>query len=139
MAEKINGTAVVFGLLGTVVTGLNGFIQETNLSSEASLVTAQDEGGITQTDVFYDPRQMCELVFDVTGTGIANAFLNATLMNFAPGTFIVITAAPRRPDLVATNWVVMESGPRLPGKNTELARITVPLRKRDSITGPAPV
>lgn len=137
MSEKINGTPVNFGIAGITSPGIDGFFQDANHGLESKLASAQNEGGETKTDVFYDPSATAEIRFKVTGSDLADAQANTSLEPYAPGTFLVISACPRRPDLVHSNWVVTEAGPKTVGGNTDIAEISIPLRRRDGITSAA--
>lgn len=136
-----NGTAVNFAFAsatGITITGLSGILlQNAEHGTESELASVRDGDGTTVTDVFYDTRQTAQLVWTISGTGIANAKTNSSLSSLAPGTILVISACAARPDLVQTNWVVTEAGPKLSGGNTDAAQITVPLRRRAGITAVA--
>lgn len=136
-----NGTAVNFAFgsaAGITITGLSGILlQSAEHGIESDLASVRDGDGTTCTDIFYDPRSTAQLVWKVSGTGLANAKVNSTIAGIAPGTIVVITACTARPDLVQSNWVVTEAGPKLAGSNTDVAEITLPIRRRAGITAAA--
>lgn len=130
------GSAAGITLSGTPLTGY--LTQSAQHGVESDLASVRDGDGTTVTDIFYDERGTAELRFAISSaTNIATARTNTTLDNVVPGTIINITACAARPDLVETNWVVTESGPRVEGDNTSVAMVILPLRRRAGITSTA--
>jgi len=134
---KINGTPINFGIPNLNITGLTGKFQEANHGIETDNVNAKDENGDVFVDVFPDKRRTGEIVFVVTGASVAAAQAATTLENIPPGTFVAITSADGRPDLVRNDWVITEAGPKTEGDNTGIARIRIPIRQRDNIQPPS--
>jgi hypothetical protein len=136
-----NGTPVNFGFTGTngiVITGISGtLLQSADVSAHADKDEVRNSLGDIVTRSWYDPHSKATLEWAITGTGIANAIVNTALAGLTPGTIIVISACPSMPDLVGTNWEVMD-GAAIKGSNTSHKRYTVPLEKRAGITAAAP-
>lgn len=136
-----NGTAVNFAFgsaAGVTITGFSGILlQNAEHGKESDLASVRDGDGTTVTDVFYDFRDLAQLVWTFSGSTIAAARTATTLASLVPGTIVIITACAARPDLVQTNWVVTEAGPKTTGGNTDAAQITLPLRRRAGITAAA--
>jgi len=118
---------------------LTGYLtQSANHGKESDLATVKDGDGTTVNETFFDFRDTAELRFAITSaTNISTARTNTTLANFSPGVFVNITACAARPDLVQTNWVVTEAGPRVEGDNASVAMIVIPLRRRPGIAAAA--
>jgi hypothetical protein len=139
------GTAVnfAFGSAAGLTIGtptLTGYLaQSLQHGLESDLATLRDGDGTTVNETFYDPRGTAELRVAISGTTIAVSRTNTTLDNFPSGTIVNITACAARPDLVESNWVVTEAGPRVEGGNTDVAMIVIPLRRRAGITAVATV
>jgi len=130
------GSAAGITFSGTVVTG--PLMQSAQQGKESELASVRDGDGTTVTDIFYDERDTLELRFAVSSaTNIATARTNTTLANIAPGTIVNITACAARPDVVQSNWIITEGGPRVEGDNTSIAMIVIPLRRRAGITSTA--
>lgn len=136
-----NGTAVNFAFgsaAGITITGFSGILlQNAEQGKESDLASVRDGDGTTVTDIFYDFRDMAQLVWTFSAAGVAAARTATTLASMVPGTLVVITACAARPDLIQTNWVITESGPKITGGNTDAAQVTIPLRRRAGITAAA--
>jgi hypothetical protein len=137
------GTAVNFafgsaaGLTISTPT-LTGYLaQSLQHGLESDLAALRDGDGTTVNETFYDPRGTAELRVAISGSTIAVSRTNTTLDNFPSGTIVNITACAARPDLVESNWVVTEAGPRVEGGNTDVAMVVIPLRRRAGITAVA--
>jgi hypothetical protein len=138
------GLAVNFGFgsaAGMTISSptLTGYLtQSANHGVASELASVKDGDGTTVTDIFYDFRGEAELRFAISSaTNISTARSNTTLDNFPPGAFVNIGTCAARPDLVESNWVVTEAGPRVEGDNTSVAMIVLPLRRRAGITSAA--
>lgn len=137
------GTAVNFAFgssAGLTITSptLTGYLlQSAGHGLEADLATVRDGDGDVVNETFYDQRATAELRVAISGASISAARTNTTLANFPPGTIVVIGACAARPDLVQTNWIVTEAGPKVEGENTSVAMIVIPLRRRAGITAAA--
>lgn len=127
------GSAAGFTATAPTLTGW--LMQSANHGVASDLASVRDGDGTTVTDIFYDPRGEAELRFAISSaTNIATARSNTTLDNVPPGTFVNISTCAARPDLVESNWVVTEAGPRVEGDNQSVAMIVLPLRRRAGIT-----
>jgi hypothetical protein len=137
------GTAVNFafgssaGLTISTPTLTGYLLQGAQHGLEADLATFRNGDGDVINETYYDQRGTAELRVLITGATIADARTNTTLDNFPPGTIVNITACAARPDLVESNWIVTEAGPRVEGENTGAAMIVIPLRRRAGITAAA--
>lgn len=118
---------------------LTGYLlQSANHGLEADLATVRNGDGDTVTEIFHDQRGTAELRVAISSaTNISTARGNTTLDNFPPGAIVVISACAARPDLVESNWIVTEAGPRVEGDNVSVAMIVIPLRRRAGITATA--
>src|ERR1044071_2962791 len=136
-----NGTPGNFGFTGTngiTITGISGtLLQSADIASHADKDEVRNALGDIVTRSWYDPHTKANLEWTITGTGIANAIVNTALAGLTPGTILVITACASMPDLVGTNWEVMD-GAKITGSNTTHKKYTVPLEKRAGITAAAP-
>lgn len=135
------GTAVNFGLVTaqgfalTSPTFSGHFGQSINQGKSSDVAQVRNGLGDVINETFYDVRDEAEIrVVIGSATNIADAQSKTTLGTFPPGTIVNISTCAARPDLVATNWVVTESGPRIEGGNTEAASLILPIRKRAGIT-----
>jgi len=132
------GSGAGIGTVSTPSATLAGMlVQSMEHGAESELASVRDGDGVTVTDVYYDPRFTAQLVWKVSGSSLAGALANTSLTNIIPGTIITIAACVSRPDLVQTNWIVTEGGPKVSGGNTDIAEITMPLRRRVGITSTA--
>lgn len=138
------GTPVNFAFgsaAGITITSpsLTGYLlQSAQHGLESDLATFRNGDGDVVNETFYDQRGTAELRVLITdATNIAGARTNTTLDNFPPGTIVNISACAARPDLVESNWLVTEAGPRVEGENTTAAMIVIPLRRRAGITSTA--
>lgn len=104
---------------------------------KSEMARIRDGTGTSANITYYDFEEEATLVFKVTAAGIAAAQAATTSAAFGPGTIVNITACASRPDLVQSNWVVKEEGPRVRGTNVEAAEYEVPLRRNAGITGAA--
>ena len=129
------GSAAGITISSPTLTGY--LLQNAGHGVEAELASVRDGDGTTVNDTYYDERKTAELRVAISGAGIAAARTNTTLANFSPGVIVVIGTCAARPDLVATNWVVTEAGPKVEGDNTGVAFIVIPLRARAGITAAA--
>jgi hypothetical protein len=129
------GSAAGLTLTSPTITGI--LLQSAEHGLESELATVRDGDGTTCTDIYYDQRGTASFVFKVSGSGIAAARTNTTLAAYPPGTILIIATCAARPDLVQTNWVVTEAGPKVSGGNADVAEITVPIRRRAGITAAA--
>src|SRR6185295_6576047 len=110
------GSAAGITITSPTLTGY--LLQSAQHGTEADLASVRDGDGTTVTDIFYDPRDTAELRVAVSSAvSVATARTNTTLANFPPGTIVVIGACAARPDLIQTNWIVTEAGPRVEGEN----------------------
>lgn len=137
----LRGLAVnfAFGSAEGITVGspsLSGFLlQSANHGKEADLATVRNADGTVVTEIFHDERETAELRFVVTSsTSVSEARTRTTLASLSPGTIVSITACAARPDLVQTNWIVTEQGPRIEGDITSAAMVIIPLRRRTGIT-----
>lgn len=135
------GTAVNFafgsaaGITASSPTITGWLLQSASHGVESDISSARDGDGTTINDTYYDARGTAELRFLITSaTDIATARSNTTLDNVPSGTIVNISACAARPDLVESNWVVTEAGPRVEGDNVSNAMIVLPLRRRAGIT-----
>lgn len=138
------GTAVNFafgsatGITITSPTFTGYLLQSAGHGLESDLATVRNGDGDVCTEIYHDQRGTAELrVAMSSGTNISTARANTTLDNFPPGTIVDITACAARPDLVESNWIVTEAGPRVEGDNQSVAMIVLPLRRRAGITATA--
>jgi hypothetical protein len=130
------GSAAGLTISSPTLTGY--LLQSANHGLESDLAAVRDGDGTTVNETFYDERGTAELrVVISSATNIATARSNTTLDNFPPGILVVIAACAARPDLVESNWLVTEAGPRVEGDNVSAAMIVIPLRRRASITAAA--
>lgn len=136
----INGTAVNFAFTGTngiAITGISGtLLQSADTTAKADKDETRNNIGDIVNRNWYDQHTAATLEWVITGTGLANAIVNTTLTGLTPGTIIVITACASMPDLIGTNWEVMD-GASIKGSNTSTKRFSVPLEKRAGITAAA--
>lgn len=118
---------------------LTGYLlQSAQHGVESDLATVRDGDGTTVTEIFFDQRGTAELRVAISSaTNISTARGNTTLDNFPPGAIVVISSCAARPDLVESNWLVTEAGPRVEGGNQDAAMIVIPLRRRAGITSTA--
>ena len=138
------GLAVNFAFgssAGITITSptLTGYLlQSAGHGLEADLATVRDGDGDVVTEIYHDQRGTAELRVAISSaTNISTARSNTTLDNFPPGTIVVIGACAARPDLVESNWIVTEAGPKVEGDNASVAMIVLPLRRRAGITAAA--
>lgn len=130
------GSAAGITISSPTLTGY--LLQSANHGIESDLASVRDGDGTTVNETFYDERDTAELrVVISSATNISTARSNTTLANFPPGTIVVIGTCAARPNLVQSNWVVTEAGPRVEGDNTSAAMIVLPLRRRAGITATA--
>lgn len=130
------GSAAGITISSPTLTGY--LLQSAQHGLESDLATVRNGDGDVVNETYYDQRGTAELrVIISDATNIAGARTNTTLDNFPPGTIVVIGTCAARPDLVESNWIVTEGGPRVEGENTTAASIVLPLRRRAGITAVA--
>jgi hypothetical protein len=136
----INGTPVNFGFTGTngiTISGISGtLLQSADVSAEADKEEVRNGVGDIVSRGWFDQHYKAALEWVISGTGLANAITNTTLVGLTPGTIINITACASMPDLIASSWEVM-SGAKTSGSNTVAKKFSVPLEKRAGITAVA--
>ncbi len=136
----VNGTPVNFAFTGTggiTITGLSGvLLQSEEITASAEKEDVRNGVGDIVAHAWFDQHYKAVLEWTITGTSLAAAIVNSALSALTPGTIIAITACTSVPELVATNWEVMD-GARQFGSNTNAKRISVPLEKRTGITAVA--
>lgn len=137
----INGTAVNFafpttpgGITYSVLSG-KLILQSADQSKGARNERVTDEVGNVTTSAWTDPHDKATLEHVIKGTGLADAITQTTLAALAVGVIITISACANMPDLVATNWEIMDS--KISGTNTSAKKLSLTLEKRVGITGPA--
>ncbi len=124
------------GVGGITITGISGILLQTAEQTKAADCEVGRNGvGDEVAHGWYNPHDEGSLEWIVSGTGLADAITNTTIVK-TPGTIIVITACANMPDLVATNWEV-QSGAKTSGSNTSFKRITLPVKKFPGITAVA--
>lgn len=139
----INGTACNFAFHtttgGITITSPDQsgkiLLQNAEQSQGADNERTRDNIGNVVISAWVDPHQKATLEWVVKADTLANAATATSLTSFALGAIITIGACAARPDLVATNWEVMNA--RIPGTNQSAARIILELEKRAGITAAA--
>ena len=130
------GSAAGITINSPTLTGY--LLQSAQHGLEADMASVRSGDGDVCTEIYHDQRGTAELRVAISSaTNISTARGNTTLDNFSPGVIVDITACAARPDLVESNWIVTESGPRVEGDNTSIAMIVIPLRRRAGITATA--
>jgi hypothetical protein len=122
--------------LATPTTLATIFLQSADETAGATNYRAEDSAGNVVISSWMDPHTKATLEILIAGTGIANAIANTTLTGITPGTIISITHCANMPDLVQTNWEVMDS-PKISGTNKDAKKLTLSLEQRAGITAVA--
>ena len=122
----INGTPVNFtfqSAAGIVITGISGILlQSASYSPKTKRSLVMDGNGNRTTSAHTDPIVPVKLKWKVSGTGLANAISNTTLLS--PGAFVTITGCPTMPELVtASNYEVIDA--ELSGTNEDVKEISL--------------
>jgi hypothetical protein len=122
----INGTPVNFtfqSAAGIVITGISGILlQSASYSPKTKRSLVMDGNGSRTTSLHADQIVSAKLKWKVSGTSLANAISNTTLLS--PGAFVTITACQTMPDLVSSShYEVIDT--ELSGTNEDVEEISM--------------
>ena len=113
------------------------FLQNASETGGATNYRVEDNVGNVIVSAWMDPHLKARLETLIGGTGLANAIANTILTGLKPGAILNITSCANMPDLVATNWEVMDS-PEIKGSNKDAKMLSLSLESRAGITIPSP-
>ena len=138
MVDKQLGVAVNIGFPGGI--NITSPAVSTNLIAQSGDVTAgatnyrvEDEIGNVVGSSWMDPHTKATLEFLIKGTSQTNAQVVSVLTGLTPGTLLTVGTCAALPDLVGTNWEMMDS-PKIAGTNRDAKKLTCNLEKRAGIT-----
>ena len=122
----INGTPVNFtfqSAAGIVIPLISGILlQSASYSQKTKRSLVMDGNGSRTTSLHADQIVSAKLKWKVSGTSLANAISNTTLLS--PGAFVTITGCPTMPELVtASNYEVIDT--ELSGTNEDVKEISM--------------
>lgn len=112
-------------------------LQKADETGGAENYRVKDNVGNVIVSAWMDPHTKVSLEFLITGTGIAAAQANTILTGLTPGIILTISACQSMPDLVATNWEIMND-PKITKSNVDAAMFSFNVEKRAGITAVAP-
>lgn len=136
------GTAVNFAFKSTtngITVSGSGIGSLTLQSSKYSksfdtVERIRNGAGVTTAIVGEDLAEKATLEYVIIGTGLADALTQTTIP--APLTIVTISACVSNPNLVDTNWFVVDE-PVIDQSNTTAAKVTLNLEQRAAITAAA--
>lgn len=134
MSNPVNGTPVNFGFQGTngiTITGVSGtLLQSADQQAVADVEVTRDGLGKEVTHGWYNDHDEATLEWVITGSGLAAAITNTTLLR--PGAFVSITACTSQPGLVGT-WEA-QTAIKISGTNTTSKKFTLPIKLLSGIS-----
>lgn len=137
MAVNIGFPTTAGGLTITTpsMTG-NILLQSADTAGGASNYRVEDNVGNVVVSAWSDPHTKATLEIIIAAAGLAAAITATTLSALQPGALITIGACANMPDLIGTNWEIMDS-PKIAGTNKDAKKLTLSIEKRAGITAVA--